>query len=370
MAIRNYNEDGKKLYEVYINGLDAQGVRVQKKRKGIESLRRAESVEFELKREMAQLKERKASYRWNEWFEECLRRMKFDKRPSTIQNYERMLNKWITPLWRERFIHEISKSDVYKLIFEEVNSSLTAYTKRTILRLTSRIFQLAVEEGILDRNPCVGITVKVAEVDQKVLTNVEVEIFLREAKLAVHKFYPIWVLALLTGMRSGELFALRFTDIDLDAKTISVTRQWTSKNGFCSTKTRKSRIVPISDDLLAFLKERKIEVGSESEFVLPRLRDWDQGEQARITRAFCAFIGVTPVKFHDLRATFITNLLARGEPLARVMSIVGHSELKTTNGYLRKSGVDVQGATECLGYKVPKSDPAKILSFRRESKPS
>ena len=76
-------------------------------------------------------------------------------------------------------------------------------------------------------------------------------------------------------------------------------------------------------------------------------------EQARITREFYAAAGITPVKFHDLRATFITSLLARGESLARVMSIVGHSQIKTTNGYLRKAGVDVQGATEKLGYELP-----------------
>ena len=119
-----------------------------------------------------------------------------------------------------------------------------------------------------------------------------------------------------------------------------------------------------------FLKERKLEVGGDTEFVLPRLRDWDHGEQARITREFCEFAGVTSVKFHDLRATFITNLLARGEPLAKVMLIVGHSELKTTNGYLRKSGVDVQGATERLGYKVPQGAPAVVLPLKRNSQGS
>ncbi|MBX3042041.1 MAG: tyrosine-type recombinase/integrase, partial [Bdellovibrionaceae bacterium] len=87
--------------------------------------------------------------------------------------------------------------------------------------------------------------------------------------------------------------------------------------------------------------------------------------QARITREFCAAIGITPVKFHDLRATFITNLLARGESLARVMAIVGHSQIKTTNGYLRKAGVDVQGATEKLGYDLPDEVVgAKVLSLR------
>src|SRR6185437_764971 len=133
------------------------------------------------------------------------------------------------------------------------------------------------------------------------------------------------------------------------------------------TKTQKIRVVPISDDLVKYLKELKLSRKAESEFVLPHIVEWENGEQAQVLREFCTAIGITPVKFHDLRATFITNLLSRGVPLARVMAIVGHSQLKTTNGYLRKAGVDVQGATEALGYKVPTDvRGGKVIEFRRD----
>jgi excisionase family DNA binding protein len=227
-------------------------------------------------------------------------------------------------------------------------------------------FQLKDCKALLDRNPCAGIRVNVPDVDQKVLTNNEVEIFLREAKLTNHRFYSVWAMALMTGMRSGELFALEWTDIDFDGRTISVSKQWTSKNGYGPTKTQRSRVVPISDALLKFLKELKIKRSSEIEYVLPQMPEWENGEQARITREFCAAIGITSVKFHDLRATFITNLLARGESLARVMAIVGHNQIKTTNGYLRKAGVDVQGGTEKLGYDLPDDGiEGKVLPLKR-----
>jgi integrase len=229
--------------------------------------------------------------------------------------------------------------------------------------MVKRIFQLAVEEGILDRNPCTGINVRVSEVESKVLNNTEVETFLDEAKKAHHRFYPVWLLALMTGMRSGELYALKWTDVDFDSRIISVSKAWNSKCGITPTKTRRTRIVPMSEDLLSFLKERKLSVGPEDEYILPRLAEWEHGDQARVTREFCVGIGITSIKFHDLRATFITNLLARGESLARVMSIVGHSELKTTNGYLRMAGVDVKGGTDKLGYKVPKNHSGRVLSL-------
>ena len=361
MAIRTYIEDGKKLYEVYVNGSNSRGIRAQRKRGGIETLRKAETVEFELRRELAVLKEGRGMYRWSEWFDECMKRMKLEFMPSTVAGYECQLKKWVHPHWKDTDLNKITKANVYDVIFTQC-AVQTQFTRRNILKMVKRIFQLAVEEGVLDRNPCTGISVRVTEVVQKVLTTAEVDIFLREASRAYHRFYPVWAMALMTGMRSGELFALKWTDIDFDGRTISVSKSWNSKIGITPTKTRRNRTVPVSDDLARFLKEIKLKDGTE-EFVLPRLREWEHGDQARVTRDFCEGLGITSVKFHDLRATFITNLLARGESLARVMSIVGHSELKTTNGYLRKAGVDVQGGTDKLGYKLPNESEAEVLSI-------
>lgn len=365
MAIKSYEENGKKLYEVYVNGHDSRGVRVQR-RKRVETLRKAEQAEFELKRELAQLREEAIPFRWEEWIEECLKRMKVTNQPSTVINYEKQIGKSITPHWKGIELKNITRSVVHDTLFEKIDSSLNMNTRRWILNMVRRIFQMAVDEGLLIKNPTTGIQIKVPEVEQKVLTTPEVEILLREAKQNNHRFYPIWAVALMTGMRSGELFALKWTDLDLDGKTISVNKQWTNKGGYHPTKTQRNRIVPISGELLKFLKKLKLERGAVSEFVLPQLKEWEDGEQARILREFCAVIGITSVKFHDLRATFITNLLARGESLARVMSMVGHSQLKTTNGYLRKAGVDVLGGTDKLGYGLPDDSEARILSIVRE----
>jgi integrase len=362
MAIKTIKKNGRTSYEVYINGSDSRGRRIQMKRRGIETLRKAEHAEFELKRGLAKIKDEKVSWRWGEWFNECLRRMKLTYQPSTQYNYDKQLNKWVTPHWKDIDLNKITKSDVYDLIFTKVTDKVSMQTRKVILKMIKRIFQMAVEDGSLLHNPTNGLTMKVSEVEQKVLTSKEVEILLRDAKISNHPFYPVWVMALMTGMRSGELFALKWTDLDFEAKTISVNKQWTSKTGICSTKTRKSRIVPIADGLLIFLKEWKLQ-SINGEYVLPHLIEWQYGDQADVLRKFCTTIGITPVKFHDLRATFITNLLARGESLARVMAIVGHTQIKTTNVYLRKAGVDVQGATSKLGYSLPSDEEGQVLSL-------
>lgn len=78
--------------------------------------------------------------------------------------------------------------------------------------------------------------------------------------------------------------------------------------------------------------------------VLEQHEDWLYGDAAKSLKDFCREVGITAVKFHDLRATFITQMLLRGVPIAKVMKIVGHSTIKTTMRYLRLIAEDTQGA--------------------------
>ena len=364
MAIRSYVKNGKKFYEAYVNGFNAQGKRVQQKRSGLESLRKAELAEFELKRKLAQLKEDKVHPTWDEWLIDCLQLMKVAYRPSTLYSVEKTLTKWVKGRWDKRDLSSITRLDVHEFIFEVMPPDVSQHTRKWVLKIIKRIFQMAVDHGKLSQNPCNGMMVKVPETDKKVLTSHEVETFLHEAKVTNHRFYPIWTMALFTGLRSGELYALRWSDVDFEAGTISVSRSWNSKNGFTCTKNQKMRVVPISSELMAFLKSLKLQRGGE-EFILPHLTEWSRGEAARVTKAFCKSLGITDIRFLDLRATFITSLLARGESLARVMAIVGHSDMETTNVYLRKAGIELKGGTEKLGYKIPSVTGAEILQFQR-----
>ncbi len=360
---------GKTFFEVYVLVRDENGRKIQRRRRGLTSKRQAHQVEFELRREVDAIANQEPPRTWSAWLEECLRRMRMELKKSTVETYETRLRKWANPFWARKPLTEITQQDVRELIFNEAKLNLTPTSRRSLLKEMRRIFQMAVEEGILTRNPATGVRVKVPEPEKRVLSNEEAQMLLRIAKQSDHPFYLVWAVALMTGMRSGELFALKWRNVDLEGRKIHVVEQWTSKDGFGPTKTRKNRIVPVSDSLLKFLRELRAKtIGSvDIEFVLPRLKEWEHGEQARMTRAFCQMIGVQEVAFHDLRATFITNLLGRGESLARVMAIVGHAEIKTTNIYLRLAGVDIKDGTQKLGYRIPE-DNQKVLSLVKDER--
>ena len=364
MAIKKVLENGKPKYEVIVKVRDKSGKQVHRKKRWFYSEREARKAELDLRME---LEGHKTKVTWKKWIEHVLEKYRVEYRNSTYLNYTHCLNKWFNPVWDDRFLDEIKPSDVHKVIFESM-AGCSSYTQRGLLKIVKRVFNIAIEEGLIVRNPAVGIRVRCADANQGVLNKIEIEILLKAAKRVEHRFFPHWALALLTGMRSGELYSLRWTDVDLVTGNINISKAWTRYNGEGPTKTAKNRIYPISSECRRFLEELKLKFAKDSEFVLPRLWEWDQGDQAKILKSFCQEIGITPVKFHDLRATFITQMLNNGVPLSKVMAIVGHSSLKTTQGYLRLSGKDIEGATENLNIIVPESEVrvANVVQLRRK----
>ncbi|MCB0347522.1 MAG: site-specific integrase [Bdellovibrionales bacterium] len=362
--IKLYFKDNKKFFEVFVKSKDLNGKQTAKRRRGITSERMAKEIEFKFKKELQMITDPQSKWTWTDWHTECIRRMTYSRRKSTIESYDCQVKKWIPQEWNKRPLVSFQQSDIHELIFERIGNNLKPGALKCYLKMIKRLFEMAVQEGILSKNPATGLSVVVPKSVQKVLTAEEAEILLKAAKETHHSFYPVWAFALMTGMRSGEMYALKWSDINFDTDVIHVNKQWTSKEGFGPTKTRENRVVPISPDLRVFLKELKLKTG-DSEFVLPRLKRWTKGLQARVLKEFCKGLNITDIKFHDLRATFITNMLAQGVPLVTVMAIVGHARMSTTDVYLRLAGVNVRGATNKLGYELPKFDLAQVYELKR-----
>jgi integrase len=156
-------------------------------------------------------------------------------------------------------------------------------------------------------------------------------------------------------------------DIDLDNKLISVTKSYSkqlkTKSKIKSTKSGRNRRVPIADKLVPIIQ--KYMLGPKDEPLLPRPYEWKKGDQARVLRQFCTGIGITPIKFHDLRATAITHLFINGASIAEVQAIVGHVDIKTTQRYLRLAGVDVRNVTNCLDFTLPSERINSVVNMFR-----
>jgi hypothetical protein len=110
------------------------------------------------------------------------------------------------------------------------------------------------------------------------------------------------------------------------------------------------------------LKKLKLQSG-DSLYVLPKISQWDKGEQARELRLFLRGLGLPEIRFHDLRATWATLLLSKGVPAVKVMSMGGWKDYKAMVIYLRKVGIGLEGATNVLNLHNTTEEVGKVLKF-------
>jgi integrase len=140
------------------------------------------------------------------------------------------------------------------------------------------------------------------------------------------------------GLRRGELVALRWRDVDFVGRKLIVRRAVSGDVEVNSTKSRRARQVPLPDQAAAALDRlsRRDEFTSPDDYVFAnRLgRRLDASAlRRRFERARDA-AGLEPLRFHDLRHTYGSLLVAGGVDLASVKAAMGHSQIATTERYL------------------------------------
>jgi integrase len=144
-------------------------------------------------------------------------------------------------------------------------------------------------------------------------------------------FAELCITALLTGLRLGELLSLRWTDLDLEAKIVLIQ----NSEGF-TTKSKRSRVVPMSEELSKLLLDRKENLRSESEFVFSNRygRKLREGTIEHKFKQCVRRAGLNDkLHFHSLRHSFASALVMSGVSLYAVQKLLGHSQSKTTEIY-------------------------------------
>lgn len=361
MAIVKYldNKDGREYYKVRVVRKSPANptIRVDKVLNKITTLVEAQKLEKSLTREAdREIFAREADgVKWislvEEWNEAVFRRDIFAK-PLSVTAHEEYYKtlKHYTSEWNNLRIEEIDKSKAWRLL-DNVDREVSISKRKRVRTAIDSVYAWAIlssrVKGIT--SPCEGFKSSKKENEKipEILTLEEIKKLLKAAIDLKSHWYEIWALALFTGMRSGELYALQWDAIDFEGQMIQIHRNWTNKTGFGATKGRYWRSCPMGEQLITFLKELKLKTGN-TKFVLPRFQSWTDGEQADRLRKFCIGVGLPSIKFHTLRACFATQLIKDGVAPAIVMKICGWKDLKTMQRYIRLAGIEVKGATNSI----------------------
>ena len=264
---------------------------------------------------------------------------------NTLINYKTTIKAHTYPKWESRFINEITTSEIRDLIIDDMSNYSESH-KKSMLKHIRAVFQFALDSEIIGRDPTPKLKFKMGEKIKLVLKENEVKTLLKKARNLDNRWFPVWALACFTGMRNGELFALKWSKVDLKKRVMLVDCSWTKENGYKGTKSGDDRMVEIAQSLMPLMN--KLYKSKKDEFVLPRVQGWETGEQAKYLKLFLGEIDLPIIRFHDLRASWATIMLSKGIEPIKVMSMGGWKDLKTMQIYIRKSGIHIQGITNSL----------------------
>jgi integrase len=228
-----------------------------------------------------------------------------------------------------------------------------ASTKQDAFAFLSRLLDFAVLDGQLPSNPCHNLPrSRKKSVDADPVARAISDQQTRRM-LELTAFHPNGQRALaglvFTGLRLGELAGLRWEDVDTSRGLITI-RRTLSPNGSGRLETRPTksghlRDVPILDDLEPWLDAAR-EAGRPHVFTGVRGGPFDSGNLARALKWYslrddiATYADGTPLRFHDLRHTFLTRLVRLGVTSMQVRKIAGHASITTTELYTRSSSTE------------------------------
>ena len=271
-----------------------------------------------------------------------------DYKPSTIKDYEILLEKHINPEFEDLTITEINRGKIKTFLLGKLNEGYSRSTVSHMKDVISGILTTAMDDELIQANPALGlkgILKKKSKPEDEIdpLTDAELNLLLKTVyespKLKDH--FCLFLLLARTGMRIGEALALQWGDIDFNGRFIHVRRSVV--RGVVSTpKSGKSRRVDMSLQLTEALKIHESEskkkgmafgFGGLPEFVFTNetgnIIDKDNWRRRVFNKAL-KDSKLRTIRIHDLRHTYATLRIAKGDNIADVSGQLGHHSVKLT----------------------------------------
>lgn len=262
------------------------------------------------------------------------------RKRSTLMDYESTLRVHLAPFFADRPLAKIAPGDIERFLAAKAREGCAPKSVRNYAGLLHSILGFAVKRGWTATNACQHVDLPrkpEQDADIRFLDTAELEALLRavpdDERGSIER--PLHLTAAMTGLRQGELLALRWRDVDWLAGRVRV-RQSFVRGEFGTPKSRRSaRSVPLADRVAAALDEhhRGTRYPADDDLVFCHPHTGGPLDRSKLLKRFksaAVAAGLGPMRFHDLRHTFGTRMAAAGVPMRTLQEWMGHRDFKTT----------------------------------------
>lgn len=280
----------------------------------------------------------------NRWLVDCAKGRVAHR---TYDGYEQRIRDHINPSIGRIKLAKLSSANVQALYTAKLNSGLAPGTVRAIYAVLSGALDQAVKWNLIPRNPASGVAPpKLRQEEMTVLDSEQACRFLDAAR--GDRWECLYVLALSCGVRRGELMGLKWSDINLDARTLRINRQLQRmRDGgglyFTQPKNASRRTIKLPETAINALRShRKRQAGDklkagpswqENGLVFSTIKGTPVDAQNVTARSYKNILkkaGVPHMPFHGLRHSCATLLLSKGVHPTYVQKLLGHQSIRLT----------------------------------------
>ncbi len=296
-------------------------------------------------------------------------------RHTTYDQYKGHVENHLKPYFRKLKINQVNFDAIESFKAKGLSNGVTPPTLRKVLTTLGAILKYAVRMRYIDFNPASevekprGKSIHNEKDEILVFTPEEIRALLDAA--GSQKDRTLFMTAVLTGMREGELLGLQWGDIDWVNRQVHVRRTYNHGRFYEPKSKAARRKIDLAPELVSTLKQWKLACPiGELDLVFPTEAGTPEDAANMLKRRFFPALRrakLPKIRFHDLRHTYASLLIDQGENPKYIQTQLGHSSIQLTMdvyGHLMKD-VNQEAATR-LGSTVFGSDGSKMVAVNKK----
>ncbi len=260
------------------------------------------------------------------WFDTYVRT---HNKPSECANKESVLRVHLVPFFQDTDLRDINTRVVEEFKAVCLKKGLSKKSVNNYLGVLRKLLNVARDWDYVDVVPRIE-AFKEEPRDPEFFKMEERDKFLAVCKQKRPEWYAYFVVGFHTGMRAGELAALKWEDVDFFNRSIRIRRNvWRGHVG--SPKSGKFRDVPMNDFLYDTLMAHRHP--GENVFYTTTGRPLDINAGRKVMKTVCRYAGLRAIRRHDIRHSFASAIASETGNILAIKDLLGHADYSTTMRY-------------------------------------